>query len=114
MVVTDAAGNVTTVNFTIDRTSPAVSGVTDGANYNTDKTITFDEGTATLNGDPFVNGETVSTEGDFTLVVTDPAGNVNTVSFLIDKTNPIITGITTGTSNYYSPITIDSMRVQLH
>ncbi|WP_165921291.1 hypothetical protein, partial [Paenibacillus albiflavus] len=78
LVVTDAAGNVTTVSFTIDKTAPVVSGVTNGGLYNVNKTITFNEGTATLNGSAFISGSTVSAEGDYTLVVTDAAGNVTT------------------------------------
>ncbi|OMD49739.1 S-layer homology domain-containing protein [Paenibacillus odorifer] len=106
LVVTDAAGNVTTVNFTIDKTAPTVTGVAEGASYNTDRTITFNMGTATLNGDSFVSGSEVRDEGDYTLVVTDAAGNITTVSFTIDKTNPKITGLTAGISNYTSPLTI--------
>ena len=56
--------------------APVVTGVTDGGKYNADVTITFNEGTATLNGSLFESGSRVSTEGNFTLVVTDAAGNV--------------------------------------
>ncbi|WP_405175391.1 S-layer homology domain-containing protein [Paenibacillus sp. FSL H8-0261] len=106
LIVTDAAGNVTTVNFTMNKTGPSVIGVVYGASYNTDRTITFNMGTATLNGDSFVSGSEVRDEGDYTLVVTDAAGNITTVSFTIDKTNPKITGLTAGISNYTSPLTI--------
>ncbi|MGZ4111292.1 MAG: beta strand repeat-containing protein, partial [Tumebacillaceae bacterium] len=94
LVVTDAAGNVTTVNFTIDKTNPAVTGVEDGKAYRTDLIVTFNEGTATLNGAAFNNGDTVTAEGAYTLVVTDVSGNVTTIHFTIDKTLPVITGIT--------------------
>ncbi|WP_179086835.1 S-layer homology domain-containing protein [Paenibacillus odorifer] len=106
LIVTDAMGNVTTIAFTIDKTVPIISGVTDGSIYNTNQSITFNEGTATLNGDPFASGATVFAEGDYTLVVTDEAGNVTTANFTIDRTNPIITGLTVGISNYTSPLTI--------
>jgi hypothetical protein len=106
LIVTDATGNVTTIAFTIDKTVPIISGVTDGSIYNTNQSITFNEGTATLNGDPFASGATVFAEGDYTLVVTDEAGNVTMISFTIDRTNPIITGLTVGISNYTSPLTI--------
>ncbi|WP_340397605.1 S-layer homology domain-containing protein [Paenibacillus sp. FSL E2-0202] len=106
LIVTDAMGNVTTIAFTIDKTVPIISGVTDGSIYNTNQSITFNEGTATLNGDPFASGATVFAEGDYTLVVTDEAGNVTMISFTIDRTNPIITGLTVGISNYTSPLTI--------
>ncbi|MCJ0741862.1 YDG domain-containing protein [Pedobacter montanisoli] len=88
LVVTDAAGNYTTIAFTIDKTAPIVSGVTNSGLYNTDKTISFNEGTATLNGSTFSSGSVVSTEGTYILVVTDAAGNKTTVSFTIDKTPP--------------------------
>jgi hypothetical protein len=91
LVVTDPAGNVTTVSFTIDKTPPVVNGVEAGIYYNTDLTITFIEGSATLNSNPFTSGQTVSTDGNYTLVVTDLAGNVTTISFVLDKTSPIIT-----------------------
>ncbi|GEM_PF-3795191 len=106
LIVTDAMGNITTIAFTIDKTVPIISGVTDGSIYNTNQSITFNEGTATLNGDPFASGATVFAEGDYTLVVTDEAGNVTMISFTIDRTNPIITGLTVGISNYTSPLTI--------
>jgi len=106
LIVTDEAGNVTNIKFTIDKTAPAVSGVTEGSSYNTDQSVTFNEGTATMNGAPFASGTTVSAEGQYTLVVTDAAGNVTTVSFTIDKTSPVITGLTAGINNYTSPLTI--------
>ena len=75
--------NVLAVNsFLIDTTAPSVSGVSDGITYNTEKTITFYEGTATLNGVPFVSGTTVSRGGDYVLLVTD-TGGTTTVNFTI-------------------------------
>jgi alpha-tubulin suppressor-like RCC1 family protein len=95
-IATDEAGNVSekTVTITnIDRNAPSVSGVSQGAYYNSDRTITFDKGTATLNGVQFISGTTVSQEGSYVLIVTDDAGNTTSVSFVIDKTAPIITGV---------------------
>jgi hypothetical protein len=88
------ASGVTTVHgsFTIDKTAPIVTGVTNGTYYNSNRTITFNEGTATLNGSAFTSGTVVSNEGSYNLVVTDLAGNVTTVAFTIDKTAPIVTG----------------------
>jgi uncharacterized repeat protein (TIGR02543 family) len=88
LVVTDAAGNATTVQFTIDKTAPIVFGVSNDGTYNHDVTVTFNKGTATLNGDAFTSGTVVSHEGTYTLIVTDKAGNVTTVEFTIDKTAP--------------------------
>ena len=96
LIVTDTAGNITTVHFTIDKTMPVITGVLDGASYNVNKTITFNEGTATLDGSGFTTGSIVSTEGAHTIVVTDAAGNAATVHFTIDKTAPIVTGVTEG------------------
>ncbi|MFD1631491.1 MBG domain-containing protein [Pseudopedobacter beijingensis] len=88
----DIAGGYTAgQSYTIDKTAPVVSGVTNSWIYNTNKTITFNEGTATLNGSAFTSGTTVSAEGSFTLIVTDAAGNTATVSFTIDKTPPTTT-----------------------
>jgi hypothetical protein len=88
LVVTDAAGNTTTVSFTIDKSAPVVSGVKNGQYYNVNVTPAFNEGTATLNGKTFISGSTVSTEGNYNLVVTDSASNTTTVSFTIDKSAP--------------------------
>jgi hypothetical protein len=111
---TDLAGNAApTVNltFTVDKTPPVInlSGVANGAYYNTSRTITFSQSdahpatlTATLNGAAFTSGGTVSTEGSYTLVINakDTAGNtaVFTVQFVIDKTPPTInvTGVSGG------------------
>ncbi|WP_052723567.1 tail fiber protein [Paenibacillus wulumuqiensis] len=71
----------TSVRFTIDRTPPVVTGVTYGQMYTTGPVITFNEGTAVLDGHPFVSGSAVNAEGSHLLVVTDPAGNVSTVAF---------------------------------
>ncbi|MFJ7952517.1 S-layer homology domain-containing protein [Lysinibacillus sp. NPDC096418] len=93
LIVTDPAGNSSTVSFKIDTVSPSVSGVTNGGIYNTNKTITFNEGTATLNGAAFSSGAQVTLDGVFTLVVTDAAGNITTVNFEIDKVAPTVTGV---------------------
>src|SRR5690606_23963488 len=82
LIVTDAAGNADTLHFTIDKTVPEITGVTDGASYNEDVTVTFDEGTATLNGAPFTSGTAITGEDDYTLVVTDAAGNEAVVRFV--------------------------------
>ncbi|SFI17485.1 DUF5050 domain-containing protein, partial [Parapedobacter indicus] len=100
LVVTDAAGNETTVNFAIDKTAPVVEGVEDGAYYNEDVTVTFDEGTATLNGDAFTSGTEITDAAEYALVVTDAAGNETTVNFTIDKTAPVVTGVEDG--GYYN------------
>jgi len=92
-IATDDAGNVSVVTVTvshIDKTPPLVNGITEGGIYNT-VTITFNEGVATLNGNPFNSGDTVSVEGSYILVVTDAASNTTTVHFSIDTTPPTVT-----------------------
>ncbi|WP_164744463.1 S-layer homology domain-containing protein [Paenibacillus xylaniclasticus] len=86
----DAAGNVHTASDTInlDTAAPVVTGVTDGGLYNTDLTITYNEGSGVLDGAPFSSGSQVTAEGTHTLKVTDAAGNVTTVTFTLDKTAP--------------------------
>jgi len=105
LVVTDAAGNVTTMNFKIDQSPPVVTGVVDGQVYNGKVTVSFNEGTATLNGVSFASGTAIIQDGTYTLVVTDEAGNVTTVSFEIDKIAPIVTGVTNG-GNYKEKVTV--------
>ncbi|MGF7049476.1 hypothetical protein J2T13_003987 [Paenibacillus sp. DS2015] len=93
LVVIDAVGNVTTVGFVIDTVAPVVTGVSDGGAYKISKTLDYNEGTATLNGAAFTSGTEVTQEGIYTLVVTDPADNVTTVGFTIDKSAPVVTGV---------------------
>ncbi len=97
--VTDLAGNMTTINFVIDRTVPNVSGVTDGGLYNKPVSPLFNEGTATLNGNAFVSGQAIDQDGTYELVVTDAANNVTTRSFRIDQTAPTVTGVKAGAFN---------------
>ncbi|MBV7505701.1 bifunctional 2',3'-cyclic-nucleotide 2'-phosphodiesterase/3'-nucleotidase [Bacillus sp. sid0103] len=101
LVVTDAAKNVTTVKFTIDKTAPKVTGVANNGLYNKDVTISFNEGKALLNGKTVATKTVVKTDGTYTLVVTDAAGNKTTVKFAIDKkapSTPSVDKITVNTS----------------
>ncbi|WP_028612129.1 S-layer homology domain-containing protein [Paenibacillus harenae] len=88
LIVTDAAGNTTTIQFTIDKTAPIVTGVSDDLISNQPVIISFSDGTAMLNGTAFSSGSTVSTEGSYTLVVTDAASNETIIDFKIDVTAP--------------------------
>ncbi|WP_189001100.1 S-layer homology domain-containing protein [Paenibacillus nasutitermitis] len=105
LVVTDAAGNVATVSFTIDTAAPTVTGVTNGGSYKEPVTVSFNEGTATLNGAAFTSGTEIDQDGAYTLVVTDVAGNVTTVSFMIDTAAPTVTGVADG--EVYKSVTPD-------
>ncbi|OME77628.1 hypothetical protein BK120_25470, partial [Paenibacillus sp. FSL A5-0031] len=88
LVVTDAAGNATTVNFVIDKVAPIVTGVADGGMYKEKVTVSFNEGTAKLNGTAFTSGTEITVDDSYTLVVTDGAGNATTIIFLVDTTAP--------------------------
>ncbi len=103
MQLRDTAGNISnTLSNTIvlDTTPPTITGVTNNGVYNTDVTISFSEGTATLNGALFTSGSIVSTSGNYTLVATDNAGNTTTVSFVIDKTMPQAVEVTIKSNNH--------------
>jgi hypothetical protein len=104
LVVKDKAGNKTTVYFTIDKTAPVISGVENNALYNKDVTISFNEGTATLNGKAIKSGYVAKVGGKRILVVKDAAGNKRTVVFTIDKTTPVVTGVSNTT--YDKDVTI--------
>lgn len=91
MKLKDSTGQISVVYsdpIILDTTAPVITGVTNGEAYHQNLVITFNEGTATLNGTHFSSGTRVSLEGTYTLVVTDTAGNVTTVNFTIDKTAP--------------------------
>ncbi|MEY2365595.1 S-layer homology domain-containing protein [Lysinibacillus capsici] len=91
MQLRDTAGNISNTfsdTIVLDTTPPVITGVTNNGVYNTDVTISFNEGTATLNGATFSSGTTVSTSGNYTLVATDSAGNTTTITFMIDKALP--------------------------
>ncbi|MEH7307271.1 Ig-like domain-containing protein [Neobacillus drentensis] len=104
-MVSDEAGNQTTVHFVIDKTAPSIIGAANGVAYNTNVTITFDEGSAKLNNAEFTSGTVISKEGKYTLVVTDLAGNKTTVEFTIDKTAPVVSGVSNN-ANYSKDVTI--------
>ncbi|MFB2120915.1 DUF4347 domain-containing protein [Parapedobacter sp. 2B3] len=101
VTVTDVAGNsaiaVTDASM-LDQAVPEVEGVENGEYYNEDVTPTFNEGTATLNGEAFTSGTVIADEDEYTLVVTDAAGNADTVNFVVDKTVPEITDVEDGAS----------------
>jgi hypothetical protein len=93
VVLTDKAGNKTTVAFTIDKTAPVVSGVIHNKIYNKDVTLSFREGKATLNGKTVRSGTIVRAQGKHTVVITDAVGNKRTIVFGIDKTAPVVSGV---------------------
>lgn len=91
----DAAGNtgsVTALVNNIDKTAPIVSGVANGQTYTASVAPTFTEGTATLNGQPYLSGTTIAANGSYTLTVTDAAGNAASVQFSLNLT-PVVHSI---------------------
>ena len=77
------SGQARTAPLCGDITPTQVSGVAEGITYDPGVTITFDEGTAVLNGVPVSSGTAVTEPGDYVLVVTDAAGNSTTIHFTI-------------------------------
>ncbi|MDD4125983.1 MAG: hypothetical protein PHW77_09715, partial [Eubacteriales bacterium] len=84
LILRDTGENELSLTIIIDRTAPVVTGVSDGESYSDGCTITFNEGTATLDGKGLTNGAYVSSRGSHTLVVTDEAGNVTRITFSIN------------------------------
>lgn len=73
-----------------DTAAPKVSGVKNKKTYDKSVKIKFSDKasgirSATLNGEPISNKKKVKAEGEYTLVVTDNAGNTKTVNFTIKK-----------------------------
>lgn len=87
LVVTDAAGNESTVSFEMNLSNSLVSGVSNNSVYNYERMIMFKRGTATLNGQPFRNGGVVSEPGKYTLIITEGNGKVTTLTFTIQGTD---------------------------
>jgi hypothetical protein len=85
LVVTDEASNRTTVVFEIESPNSIVRGAADGGLYSTNRKITFTNGTATLNGAPFMSGQTVKEDGNYELIVTGEDGQVTSISFTIKR-----------------------------
>lgn len=104
LYVTDSLGNAVTILFNIDKTNPIINGVVEGGRY-TSVAPTFTKGVGKLskldvaNGDAiistdiYVSGDPITKDGKYQLVVTDAAGNVATVTFVVDTTGPIFTGV---------------------
>ncbi|MBJ6118122.1 T9SS type A sorting domain-containing protein [Pontibacter sp. BT310] len=101
VVVTDQAGNSISGRFTIDLTPPVITGVEDNGKYNSARTIFF-EGNGYVSAlrkysvEKILSGTTLSDDAEYTLYVTDEAGNRTILNFKIDKVAPIITGVADG------------------
>ena len=118
--VTDLAGNKTVYTLVVDRTAPVLTlckfekeytGRTEleaDKIYNYSLAVVIDEinlDTAKLEADDntvvdYVSKTEIGARKDYTLTVTDLAGNVSTISFGIDKDAPKIEGVENG--KYYN------------
>ena len=101
IVLTDIAGNSTTYTFEIDLTAPilTLSGVINEGITNSSVKIFWEESNlnVTLNSKKIDNNTTISTNGSYTVILTDRAGNSSSYFFIIDKTIP--TGTLDGVTN---------------
>ena len=106
IVITDTAmfnsNNSTTYTFRIDKLAPTGSfNIAQADGFITKQDVRFrwddEEATATLNGQPYQSGNLISSEGNYTIILKDFAGNSNTYTFTIDKTAP--TGTLNGVEN---------------
>lgn len=97
----DRAGNYTSVDISelerFDLTENSLDFGFKGLDYNKSynhEVVPIFNGSATLNGLDFKSGQSVTTEGSYSLYITEPNGEHTTVPFTIDKTDPIISGVT--------------------
>ena len=114
LTVTDKAGNVSEIEFGIDKDDPKIEGVENGKYYNVDVTpVVTDKHLDTVkyrfnDGEEidFVEGTVFSKEGKYEITAIDKAGNKTVKTFYIDKTLPEITltNDSVGTDSYYSKI----------
>ncbi|MEK0312537.1 cellulase family glycosylhydrolase [Cohnella sp. 56] len=98
LVATNSSTNVTTtVNFTIDKSAPAIEGITDGGHYDSSvmpiisdtsavtATLLVDANLRTAYPVAFVSGTEIIANGHYVLTAKDVAGNTTTVNFTIDN-----------------------------
>ena len=74
---------------------------------------TFNEGTATLNGEAFNSGQTIASDGDYTLTVVDGSNNSTTVTFKIEKIASNISNLTYKTKKATNSMGITFYRLNL-
>jgi hypothetical protein len=97
LTLIDRAGNVSEYTFIIDKEIPQVdiynligalivndSYVQDGIYFNWNK----ENCTATLNGEPYINGTEITQEGEYFFVLTSHVGNQFSAHIVIDRTPP--------------------------
>lgn len=105
----DKAGHKTEVWVAIDKTAPVITGVENGKYYKKNVKVTIEdkflvkvlvngvEQTGIVTTGTNNEGRTLvkkfTEEGVYTIVATDKVGNSTTVTFTIDKTKPVISGV---------------------
>ena len=120
LVITGTNGYTKTVRFVVET---VVSDLIDGETYDKEVTPSFTKGTATLNGDVYTSGTTITTPGLNTLIITGENGYSVTYQFTINlgienvaqgetyigEVTPIISGgiITLNNQPYVSGTKID-------
>ena len=106
LTVKDKSGNTNKVIFYIDRTAPKIIGVTNNSVYKESVTLDIVENiniesanltsyTSTYAGN-IPNRYVYENEGSYKIEVSDSAGNLTTVNFVIDKTPPVIANVENG------------------
>lgn len=97
LVVEDEAGNKTEIDFSIYKDKPTLNEpIEDGKIYDKDVTISFDDPiTGTLNGKDITSPFVVTEDGEYDLVIKNPAGIEEEIHFVVDKTSP--------TANKFAP-----------
>lgn len=106
IIATDEAGWTTTYTITIDKTGPTVSSITNGSVYNEAKSLsctsisgiksialTYTDTDGISNSNTVADGYTCYSNGTYSAIITDNAGNSNTYSFTVDRSAPIIRGV---------------------
>lgn len=109
----DNVSNSASSSFTLvwDTAAPQISGVTDGSTYSDERTITFNKGTATVDGAVFASGNKVSTPGSHTLIVTY-LGETSTIHFTISPASSILPAVgKPDISNIKIVRTVDSINI---
>lgn len=109
----DIAGNSSSVTLYVDRTAPVLSRLNEGDYISADESIawsvdesyespvavsyTLMSSSGTSGAVGYTKNSVLKQEGKYTVTATDGAGNSTSISFIIDKTSPLITATPLGT-----------------
>lgn len=93
-----------------DTTAPVITGIENGTTTKNDVKLTIEDAIevtteVTLNGETVDYKEPFDQEGEYIVTVTDLAHNTSTITFTIDKTAPVVEGLTSG--KHYEEFTIN-------